>query len=217
MTLYTTDGFCRRNNNCSAAEMRQRQFEWLDMFDEHNIPLEEAYILTAFGCNIEGEVPVSAVTDCARFIVETCQAQGRPMPHILLADTVGWANPIEVKRRINAVREVAPEARLGLHFHDTRGVGAANFYEALQMGIDLFDSSVAGLGGCPFAALKDNKAAGNICTEDMVFMCGELGIETGIDLDKLIAAARIAEEIIGRPLAGRIMHSGGLSEFRNRV
>jgi hydroxymethylglutaryl-CoA lyase len=217
MTLYTTDAFCRSNNNCSATEMRRTQLDWLEMFDEHNIALEEAYILTAFGCNLGGEVPVSAVTDCARFVVDTCKAQNRPLPHIVLTDTSGWANPIEVRRRIEAVREVAPEARVGLHLHDTRGVGAANFYEALQMGIDLIDTSVAGLGGCPFAAAKDGKAAGNICTEDMVFMCEELGIETGIDLEKLIAAARIAEEVIGRQLAGRIMHSGGLSEFRNRA
>jgi isopropylmalate/homocitrate/citramalate synthase len=217
MNLYTTDAFCRSNNNSSAAEMRKTQFDWLEMFDKHDIPLEAAYILTAFGCNLGGEVPVSAVTDCARFVVDTCKAQGRPLPHIVLADTSGWANPIEIKKRINAVQEVAPEARLGLHLHDTRGIGAANFYAALQMGIDLFDSSVAGLGGCPFTAVKDSKTAGNICTEDMVFMCEELGIETGIDLEKLIAAARIAEEVIGRQLAGRIMHSGGLSEFRNRV
>jgi isopropylmalate/homocitrate/citramalate synthase len=107
-----------------------------------------------------------------------------------------------------------PDVRIGLHLHDTRGSGGANFYAGLQMGVDLFDSSVAGLGGCPFAAFKDRNAAGNICTEDMVFMCEELGIETGIDLEKMIEAAQITESIIGRALPGKIMHSGSLSTFR---
>jgi hydroxymethylglutaryl-CoA lyase len=82
------------------------------------------------------------------------------------------------------------------------------------MGVSLFDSSVAGLGGCPFAGHGDARGAGNICTEDMVFLCHEMGIETGIDLDKLIDAARLAERIIGRPLAGRIMHAGSLKQYR---
>lgn len=214
MVLYTTDAFCLMNNNCTTEQIRRNQLDMLGVYDSYGLPLQEAYILTAFGCNLSGNVRLSAVIDCVRFIVDICQGQARPLPNIYLADTVGWANPEGLKRRIEAVREAAPGARLGLHLHDTRGLGAANFYAALQMGIDLFDSSVAGLGGCPFAALKDSTAAGNICTEDMVFMCEELGIKTGIDLDKLIAAASLAEGVIGRPLPGKIMHSGLLSTLR---
>ena len=136
------------------------------------------------------------------------------MPHIILADTAGWANPEDIKRRIHAVRETAPGARVGLHLHDTRGLGGANFYAALEMGVDLFDSCVGGLGGCPFAAHKDSRAAGNICTEDMVFMCQEMGIETGIDVEKLIEAGRLAEAILGRSLPGRVLHSGTLTPYR---
>ncbi len=216
MVLYTTDAFSLMNNNCTAAQMRRNQLDMLKVYDAYGLPLKEAYILTAFGCNLSGGVSLSTVIDSVRFIVDTCRSQGRPLPNICLADTVGWANPEEVKRRIEAVREAAPGARLALHLHDTRGLGAANLYAALEMGIDLFDSSVAGLGGCPFAAFKDHNAAGNICTEDMVFMCEELGIETGIDLEKLIAAARLAEEIMDRPLPGKIMHSGLLSPLRKR-
>lgn len=212
--FYTTDSFSRLNNNCSAAEMRQRQLDWLAFYDAHDLALEQAYIMTAFGCNFDGAVPMAAVTDTVDFIVQVCRDQGRPVPAIYLADTVGWANPEDIKRRIGAVREAVPEARIGLHLHDTRGLGAANFYAALQMGVDLFDASVAGLGGCPFAAHKDTSASGNVCTEDMVFLCHELGIETGVDLEKLIEAARKAEEIVGRGLAGRIMHSGSLEGFR---
>ena len=214
MVLYTTDDFCRMNNNCTAEVMRQKELDFLSVYDSYDLPLEDAYILTAFGCNLSGEVPLPIVIDCVKFITDVCRNQSRPLPNIYLADTVGWANPEEIKRRIEAVRDSAPGARLGLHLHDTRGLGAANFYAALQMGVDLFDSSVAGLGGCPFAGHKNINAAGNICTEDMVFMCHELGIETGIDLEKLIAAARLTEEIIGRTLPGKIMHSGSLATFR---
>ena len=214
IVLYTTDDFCLMNNNCTAGEMQHKELDFLNIYDSYGLPLEDAYILTAFGCNLSGDVPLSTVIDYVKFITGVCRSQSRPLPNIYLADTVGWANPEEVKRRIEAVRDTAPGARLGLHLHDTRGLGAANFYAALQVGVDLFDSSVAGLGGCPFAGHKNINAAGNICTEDMVFMCHELGIETGIDLEKLIAAARLTEEIIGRTLPGKIMHSGPLSTFR---
>ncbi len=215
LLFYTTDGFSIRNNNRSAAEMRDEQADWLDLYRERGLELESAYIMTAFGCNFDGDVPLSAVTDLVVWIRDQCTGRGIGLPQIFLADTVGWANPEDIKRRVGAVRELVPEARIGLHLHDTRGLGAANVYAALEMGVDLFDSSVAGLGGCPFAGHGHATAAGNICTEDMVFLCHEMGIETGVDLDKLIDAACYAEEIIGRPLAGRIMHSGSLNQYRN--
>jgi len=159
-------------------------------------------------------VPLSVVTDHIRWLVDACADRGVSLPAVYLADTMGWAHPEEIKRRIGAVREIVPDARIGLHLHDTRGVGGANVYAALQMGVRLFDSSVAGLGGCPFAGHKHGGAAGNICTEDMVFMCQELGIETGIDLEVLIEAARLAERIIGRALSGHVMHSGSLAAMK---
>jgi len=214
---YTSDAFSRKNNNCSAEEMRDRNAEWVDLYQENGYSPATAYIMTAFGCNYQGEVPISAVTDLVKYFKDLCTDRNVPLPAMCLADTVGWANPDQIRRRIDAVREVVPDARMALHLHDTRGLGAANFHAALEMGVDLFDSSVAGLGGCPFAGHGDGKAAGNVCTEDMVFMCHELGIETGIDLDKLIKAARLAEDIIGRTLTGRIMHSGGLDKYRHKA
>ncbi|MBN8909977.1 MAG: hydroxymethylglutaryl-CoA lyase, partial [Rhodospirillales bacterium] len=98
---------------------------------------------------------------------------------------------------------------------DTRGTGLANALVALQMGIADFDSSCAGLGGCPFAGHKG--AAGNICTEDLVFMAHEMGIETGIDLDALIECARMIETIVGHPLPGKVMHGGSLTRYRTPV
>lgn len=213
LLFYTTDEFARRNNNCSAAEMRERQLDWMERYREAGIAVERAYIIAAFGCNFAGEVPLSAVTDLVKWLIDACAERRLPLPAIYLADTMGWANPEQVKRVVGAVRELAPGARVGLHLHDTRGLGAANVYAALEMGVDLFDSSVAGLGGCPFAGHKG--AAGNVCTEDIAFMCHELGIDTGIDLEALIEAARLAEDIIGRPLGGRVMHSGSLASYRD--
>lgn len=215
LLFYTTDGFSIRNNNREAAAMRDEQADWLDLYIAKGKELEAAYIMTAFGCNFDGDVPLSAVTDLVHYIKDLCADRNVALPAIYLADTVGWANPEGLKRSIGAVREIVPEATIGLHLHDTRGLGAANVYAALEMGVSLFDASVAGLGGCPFAGHGDSQAAGNICTEDMVFMCQEMGIETGIDLDRLVDAARMAENIIGRPLNGRVMHAGTLGKYRS--
>ncbi|MDP6342670.1 MAG: hydroxymethylglutaryl-CoA lyase [Alphaproteobacteria bacterium] len=214
VVLYASNGFCLSNNNCTKLEARARLHEWTALYDDHGVALEQVYVLAAFGCNFEGQVPIAAVIDEVRFVVELCREQGRELPRIDLDDSMGWADPHTIRQRIGAVREAFPELEIGLHLHDTRGLGGACVFAALEMGVRHFDSSIGGLGGCPFARLKDRVAAGNICTEDMVFLCHELGIETGIDLEALIEAARLAEEIVGRPLMGRVMHSGSLAEYR---
>jgi isopropylmalate/homocitrate/citramalate synthase len=206
--LYNTEAFSQRNNNCSVAEMRKRQAQWVDLYLADGFQYESAYILTAFGCNYEGDVPLQTVVETSAYALDLARERGLPLPRIILADTVGWANPEEVKRRVGAVRDLAPDAPIGMHLHDTRGMGAANFYAALEMGVDMFDSSVAGLGGCPYANHANQHGAGNICTEDMVLMCQEMGIETGIDLPALLEAAQLAERVIGRPLSGKSMHAG---------
>jgi len=117
-----------------------------------------------------------------------------------------------MEKTIGAVREKWPDLPLALHLHDTRGTGLANVYAALKLGVAKFDSSCAGLGGCPFAGHRG--AAGNICTEDLVFMCEEMGIETGVDLDALIKVAHLAEDIFGRQLPGKVMHGGSLNRYK---
>jgi hydroxymethylglutaryl-CoA lyase len=213
LMFYTTDALSLRNNNCTALEMRDRQAKWIDLYRDAGAPIESAYIVTAFGCNLQGEVPLANTVDVARHILALASEHRFPVPRIILADTVGWANPEDIKRRVGAVRDLAPDTKIGLHLHDTRGMGAANVYAALQMGVDLFDSSVAGLGGCPFAAHANSHGAGNVCTEDMVHMCEEMGIATGIDIDALLKAALIAERVIGRPLTGKMMHAGRLKRM----
>lgn len=113
---------------------------------------------------------------------------------------------------VGAVRDQFPHLRVGLHLHDTRCMGIANACAGLEMGVDMFDAAVAGLGGGPFAAHRG--AAGNVCTEDFVFMCHEMGIETGIDLDLLIESALLAEQIVGHALPGCIMKGGSLALLR---
>ncbi len=213
LNFYASDAFSRMNSNRSAIEMRDAQRAWVTLYADAGVPLDTAHIMTAFGCNLEGAIATSKVTSLVKWIADLCRESNIQLPKIYLCDTVGWAAPNSIRRLVDAVREIVPEARIGLHLHDTRGLGAANFYAALEMGIDLFDSSVAGLGGCPFCG-HSSAAAGNICTEDMVFMCHELGIETGIDLEALIDAARLAERIFGKTLTGHVMHAGSLKGFR---
>jgi hydroxymethylglutaryl-CoA lyase len=127
---------------------------------------------------------------------------------------MGWANPKQITNVLGKVRNKWPELNVRLHLHDTRGPGLANVNAALQMGISEFDASLGGLGGCPFAGHK--AAAGNICTEDTVFMLHEMGIETGINLDKLVECARLAESIVGHELPGKVMKAGGLNQYRKK-
>lgn len=214
LLYYTSDAFCQRNNNCTMAEMAKRQKGWIDLYRQHGYEVETAGITTAFGCNFQGEIPLSQVLDVVRELMRLCEETGTKVPTLSIADTMGWANPEAVKRMIGGLRNLLPDTRIAMHFHDTRGLGIANLYAALEMGIDLFDSAIGGLGGCPFGGFGNIRAAGNISTEDSVFMCHEMGIETGLDLNRLIAAAQKAEEIIGAPLMSRVLHSGGLDRFR---
>lgn len=214
LLYYTSDAFCQRNNNCTMAEMAKRQKGWIDLYRQHGYEVETAGITTAFGCNFQGEIPLSQVLDVVRELMRLCEETGTKVPTLSIADTMGWANPEAVKRMIGGIRNLLPDTRIAMHFHDTRGLGIANLYAALEMGIDLFDSAIGGLGGCPFGGFGNIRAAGNISTEDSVFLCHEMGIETGLDLNRLIAAAQKAEEIIGTPLMSRVLHSGGLDRFR---
>ncbi|PPA69032.1 hydroxymethylglutaryl-CoA lyase [Jeotgalibacillus proteolyticus] len=154
---------------------------------------------TAFGCPYAGEVPVDRVLKTAEaFLKAGCR-------EITLADTTGMANPSQVTSVVSSFREAfGHDILLGLHFHNTRGLGLANTLAGYQSGVKRFDSSIAGLGGCPFAP----KAVGNVCTEDMVNMFHGMGVETGTDLEKLIHTAAWMEEVMERPLDGMLMKAG---------
>jgi hydroxymethylglutaryl-CoA lyase len=171
--------------------------------------------MAAFGCNFAGDVPVSQLVDTVARAMDIADVHQCALQRVSLNDTMAWATPETVKRTVGAIRERWPSLRINLHFHNTRGLGIANVYAGLEMGVDSYDSSVAGLGGCPFAGHQG--AAGNVCTEDVVFLCEEIGIETGIDLDRMIEAAKLAEEIVGHPLPGSIMKGGSLKRLREAL
>ena len=155
-------------------------------------------VACAFGCPFEGEVPVEAVLR----IVGAYAKLG--IDRLTLGDTTGMATPPAVARLVEAIGKRFPELPIALHFHNTRGVGLANVMLGLDLGIREYESSIAGLGGCPFAP----GATGNICTEDLVYLLEESGFDTGIDLEALIAVARRVEAVIGRPLPGQVMKAG---------
>ena len=155
-------------------------------------------IACAFGCPFEGEVTVEA----AMRVVDAYADLG--FEALGLGDTTGMATPPTVARLVEAVQERHPQLPVALHFHNTRGVGLANVMVGLDLGVREYESSVAGLGGCPFAP----GATGNICTEDLVSLLEESGFDTGIDLPALIEVARRVESVIGRQLPGQVMKAG---------
>jgi hydroxymethylglutaryl-CoA lyase len=211
--LSASETFSVRNNGKDTEGLLAGLRDTLHYLVDEKIPLESGIITTAFGCNLEGTIPVQRVVEQVARLQSLVAEFGLKMPVLKLADTVGWANPNAIASVIGAVRERWPEQRLGLHLHDTRGTAMANALVGLQMGVDVFDSSCGGLGGCPFAGHAG--AAGNICTEDLAFMCEEMGIATGVDLDALVECARLAETIVGHPLPGKLMRGGTLQRFRH--
>lgn len=213
--ITASETFCVRNTGMDHEQTLQEQRRWLDIYRERNVPLEWGYVMTAFGCNYEGFISTDKVCSMVQQLLDTAGNAGESLKGVYLADTVGWGTPQAMERTIGSVRERWPDLPLALHLHDTRGTGLANAYAALRLGVAQFDSTCAGLGGCPFAGHKG--AAGNICTEDFVFMCHEMGIETGINLEKLIECAQMAEDIVGHPLPGKVLRAGSLARFREKM
>ena len=158
----------------------------------------EGVISTAFGCPYEGHVPLERVLEIAARLRDSGAQE------IGFGDTTGMANPRQVGEVFALWKEGLPDVQLTAHFHNTRGQGLANVLAALQAGIDSYESSFGELGGCPVPA----GATGNIATEDMVSMLSEMGIETGVDLDALVACARRAQEVLGRPLGSHTLVAG---------
>ena len=213
--LSASEPFLQRNQNRTHAQQRADQEAMAALYRAHGVPLTGGFVMAAFGCNFAGDVPIARVVELVGELVEIAAGDGVVLPRVTLGDTMAWATPLAVKRTVSAVRDAFPSLDVGLHLHDTRGMGIANAYAGLELGVSHFDASVAGLGGCPFAGHAG--AAGNVCTEDLVFLCDEMGIRTGIDLDRLIACARLAEEIVGHPLPGSVMRGGPLSALRARL
>jgi hydroxymethylglutaryl-CoA lyase len=207
-----TDTFMRKNTNRSVDERLEELPGWAERYQRLGMDWLDVGVMAAFGCNYEGDVEPRHVVTVLQKVEQRASASGSRLGGIGLADTMGWANPRQIKRVVGAVRERWPGTPIKLHLHDTRALAIANVVAALEMGVECFDSAVAGLGGCPFAAHKG--AAGNVTTEDVVFLCQEIGVETGIDLDAMIAAAQLAERVVGHPLPGKLKSGGNLRAYR---
>ena len=182
-----SEAFSMRNINCSIAESIERFRPVAQAAKQHRLRLRAA-LSVAFGCPYEGEVPVAAVVDVASRLRDLgCDEIG-------IADTIGGANGGQVQRVLEAVLRELPADAISGHYHDTYGQAVANVLASLQGGIERFDTSIAGLGGCPYA----KGATGNVATEDVVYLLHGLGIDTGLDLDALVEAGQWISAQLGR-------------------
>ncbi len=180
-----------------TQEQSIAQFEQVVRYAEGRAAIN-ASLSTAFGCPFDGEVPERLVLD----LVQRYLDMG--ITAVSLCDTTGMANPAQVQRLCSQVRERWPDLVLTAHFHDTRAMGLANVLAALRAGIDRFDASLGGLGGCPFAP----GASGNVCTEDMVHMLEAMGYDTGVNLEQLIEISRLLPDLVGHDVPGQVAKAG---------
>jgi hydroxymethylglutaryl-CoA lyase len=191
-----SETFSRKNINASIAESLERFAPVCDAARAQGIRVR-GYISCVVGCPYEGAVKPEAVADVAK------QLAAMGCYEISLGDTIGVGTPGKVKRMIDAVAREVPIAKLAVHLHDTYGQALANLYAALELGVATADSSVAGLGGCPYA----KGASGNVATEDVVYLLDGLGIETGVDLAKVFEAGRFICAALGRDPASKVANA----------
>jgi hydroxymethylglutaryl-CoA lyase len=201
--LSASETHNRKNVNSSIAESLEGLERTIARGVEEGVRCE-GVISVSFGCPYEGEVPAERVFEIAdRLAAAGCG-------EIAFGDTTGMANPRQVGEFFAAARERLPEVELTAHFHNTRGQGLANAVAALEQGVDSFESSFGELGGCPVPP----GSTGNVSTEDLVSMLHEMGIETGVDLTKLIDASRAAQDVLGRPLGAHVLRAGPVDWHR---
>ncbi|MBX5481505.1 MAG: hydroxymethylglutaryl-CoA lyase [Myxococcaceae bacterium] len=194
--LSASESHSKKNINKTIAEAVQTSGEVAKAAREEGLRVR-GYISTVWGCPYEGEVPISRVVDICRRLADMGLYQ------LSLGDTIGVGTPRQTEAILEALLKYLPASLFALHLHDTRGTALANTLVGLHAGITTYDASIGGLGGCPYAP----GAAGNLATEDLVFMLHGMGIETGVNLDKLVEAGEIAQEIIGRKLSGKYLQA----------
>lgn len=188
-----SESFSQKNINCSIQESINRFKPIMAAAEQHRIKVR-GYISCVVGCPYEGAIQAAAVSQIAE------QLRDMGCYEISLGDTTGVATPADITHLITTLTQRVAIEQLAIHCHDTYGQALANIYAALQLGIAVVDSSIAGLGGCPYA----KGASGNVASEDLLYMLNGLGIETGIDIDRLIAAGNFISQQLGRPNASRV-------------
>jgi isopropylmalate/homocitrate/citramalate synthase len=191
-----SETFSQKNTNASIGETLARFEPVVDTARRKGLWIR-GYVSTAFGCPYEGEVTVESVVQVARALVDMA------VEEVAVSDTIGVATPRQVVQVLDAVSAAIGVNRIALHFHDTRGTALANVLAGLGRGVSTFDASAGGLGGCPYAP----GAAGNLATEDLLYMLHGMGIETGVSLSKIVAASRYLAQATGRQPASRYFHA----------
>lgn len=195
--IAASDGYNLRNVKRTVRDSIPNVVDVVDVARANDLPVEGT-ISVAFGDPYDGDVAPERVVEVTRWMVDA------GVTTISYGDTTGMGTPRRVREVIEAVRGSAPDVTMNMHFHDTRGTGLANVVTALELGIDYFDASVGGMGGSPYAS----GATGNIATEDLVHMLGDMEVDTGIDLDALLDAARLAQGLVQGPLPGKVLKAG---------
>lgn len=189
----SSEGFCQHNINCSISDSLTRFEPVMELAAKHNIPVR-GYLSCVADCPYDGPTKPEQVARVANLLMELgCY-------EVSLGDTIGTSTPIRIAKMLEAVQVKVPTHKLAVHFHDTWGQALANIYQALTMGINTIDSSVAGLGGCPYA----HGASGNVATEDVLYLCQGLGIETGVDLELLAKAGWMISEELNRQSTSKV-------------
>lgn len=192
MVLYATDGMSVKNVNMTAAESEASAQSICALAAQDGISVA-VYVAVSFGCPFDGTVEPAHVANLVS------QYYDYGVEQIVLADTIGAANPLQVAQTVEPIVAKHGDQKIACHFHDTRAMGLANVYAAYTSGVKQFDASIGGLGGCPFAP----GATGNVATEDVVMMFAQMGVATGIDLEALLKASDLAIELTGTTKGGR--------------
>ena len=195
--LAASDGYNLKNVGKTVDESLADVDAVVKVAEGASLPVEGT-ISSSFGDAYDGDVPVARVVDVSRRMTEL------GITAISYGDTTGMATPRGVREVVEAVRAELPDNDINMHFHDTRGTGLANVVTALELGIDYFDTSIGGMGGSPFAS----GSTGNVATEDVVHMLTDMGIDTGVDMDKLLEAGRVAQSFIDAELPSKVLKAG---------
>ena len=195
--LSASESHNKKNVNRSVKDSLLGFKEIADIAGKNNIPIQ-GDIATAFGCPFEGNVSAKRLAKISK------EYKSLGFKGVTLGDTTGMATPTVVIEGVNVIRDMVPDFDITLHFHNTRGIGLANVMTGLNLGITEYESCFGGMGGCPFAP----NATGNICSEDLIYLLHEMGIDTGINLDQLINIAKRVETLVGHRLPGQVMRAG---------
>ncbi|MEM9355810.1 MAG: hydroxymethylglutaryl-CoA lyase [Pseudomonadota bacterium] len=215
ISLSASDAFSQKNLNRTHEDNVEAMRKQTALHLEKGLSVRRIGVMAAFGCNYQGDVDPADVVSTIEDGLEVADEHQTSITLLSLADTMGWATPARIESVVGEVRNRWPDKTISLHLHNTRGLAVANAHAGLKLGVTRFDSTVGGLGGCPFAGQKG--AAGNICTEELVLLCEEMGISTGVDLDQLIEVGRMAEDIVGHILPSELIHAGSLNAFRRKA